>query len=148
MPGLIIWKNQRINRLRRDIDRMFDRMCGEFGATLTPPIAKRTPFIDLAEAGDNLILRAEIPGADPKDLEIDIVDDMLTIRGETRQDIIKENEMYHRTERSYGSFSRTIKLPCRIVIDDVKATYKKGILKIVMPKCPPEKARKIKIRSK
>jgi HSP20 family protein len=127
---------------------MFDRMRGEFGATLSPPIAKRTPFIDLTEAGDNLILRAEIPGANPKDLEVDIDDDMLTIRGEIKQDIIKDSESYHRIERSYGSFSRAIKLPCRVVIDDVKAAYKKGVLKIVMPKCPPEKARKIRIKLK
>lgn len=148
MPGLIIWKNQRINRLRRDMDRMFDRMCGELGATLTPRISKITPFIDLAETEGSLIIKAEIPGADPKDLDVDIADDILTISGETKQDLIEVSEMYHRTERSYGLFSRSIKLPCKIVIEDVRATYRKGILKIVMPKCPPEKARRIKIKLK
>ena len=148
MPGLIIWKNHHINRLRRDMDRIFDRMYGELGTTLTPRISKIMPFIDLAETEDNLIIKAEIPGADPKDLDVDIVDDILTISGETVQDHIEDSEMYHRTERSYGSFSRSIKLPCRIVIDDARATYRKGILKIVMPKCPPEKTRRIKIKLK
>ena len=104
MPGLIVWKNQRINRLRKDMDRMFDRICGEFGGTLTPGIGRGSPFIDLAEAGSNLILRAEIPGANPKDLEVEIEEDTLTISGETKQDTVIENESYHRTERSYGSF--------------------------------------------
>jgi HSP20 family protein len=127
---------------------MFDRICGEFGGTLTTGIARETPFIDLAEAGSNLILRAEIPGANPKDLEVEIEEDTLTISGETKQDTVIDNESYHRTERSYGSFSRSIKLPCRIIADDVKAVYRKGILKVVMPKCPPEKSRRIKIKLK
>ena len=148
MPGLIIWKNQHIDRLKKDMDRIFDRMCGEFGLSLTPRAIRGTPFIDLTETEGNLIMRAEIPGVDPKDLEIDVVDNMLTIKGVTKQEIIKKGENYHRTERSYGSFSRTIQLPCRIMINDVEASYKKGILKIVMPKCAPETMRTVKIKLK
>ena len=146
MPDLIVWKNQRINRLRRDMDQMFDRICCELGTAFTPRITDRVPTVDLTEDENNLVLRAEIPGADPKDLDIDIVDDMLTIRGETKQEKVIEGENYHRTERSYGFFNRTIQLPCRIMMDDVMATYKKGILKIVMPKCKPEATRKVHIK--
>lgn len=148
MPGLIIWKNQHIDRLKRDMDQIFDRMFGEFGLSLTPREIMEKPFIDLTETEGNLVLRAEIPGADPEDLEIDVVDNMLTIKGETKQEITKRGENYHRTERRYGSFSRTIQLPCRIMIDDVEASYEKGILKIVMPKCTPESMVPVKIKLK
>jgi HSP20 family protein len=145
MPGLIVWKTQYINRLKRDMDRIFDTMWGEFSPTLRPRIRERMPFIDLAETRSNLVLRAEIPGVDPNDIGIDITDKILTIKGETRQEIIEEEENSHRMERSYGSFSRSIQLPCRVIIDNIKAEFKNGILKITMPKCAPETARKIKI---
>jgi len=145
MPGLIVWKTQHINRLKRDMDRMFDTMWGEFAPSIRPRILDRMPFIDLTETKSNLILRAEIPGVDPKDLEIDIADKILTIKGEARQEIIEEEENRHRTERRYGSFSRSIQLPCRVILDDIKASFKNGILKITMPKCAPETARRIKI---
>ncbi len=134
MQGLILWKNERINRLRRDMDRLLERMWGEFGPTLISGVTGRIPFFDLTETDKNLILTAEIPAADPKALDIDILDTVLTIKGEIKQ------------ERIYRSFSRTIQLPCKVGIDDVKATFKKGILKITMPKCPPEKTKKIKVK--
>ena len=97
MPSLILWKNKRINRLREDMDRIFDRMCGEFGTKLTPRIAGSVPFIDLTETDDNLILVAEIPGVSSKDLEVDIVEDMLTIRGEKKQEEVdKLQNAYHK----------------------------------------------------
>ena len=103
MPVLIVWKNQHINRLKRDMDRMFDTMWGEFAPALRPRIVDRMPFIDLTETKSNLILRAEIPGVDPKDLEIDIADKILTIKGEARQETVEEGENRHRTERRYGA---------------------------------------------
>ena len=148
MPGLTIWKNQHINRLRRDMNRMFDRVCGEFGLSQTPLAFRGMPTVDLTETERDLILRAEIPGMDPEDLDIAIEDNILTIKGESRQEIIKDGENYHRTERRYGSFSRTFQLPCRVMINDVEASYKKGILKIVMPKCAPETMRTVKIKLK
>jgi HSP20 family protein len=134
MQGLILWKNERINRLRRDMDRLLDRMWGEFGPTLMPGVTGRIPLFDLTETDKNLILTAEIPAVDPKALDIDILDTVLTIKGEIKK------------ESLYRSFSRTIQLPCKTVVDDVKATFKKGILEITMPKCPPERTRKIRVK--
>ena len=145
MPGLSIWKDKRINRLKRDIDNMFERECCDFGVKMIIRDLKNTPLIDISETGENLVLRAEIAGAKPDDFDIAVDDDTLTIAGETRLEIINNDNNFHRTERRYGSFSRTIQLPCRIHVNDVKATYKRGILKIVMPKCKREAARKIKI---
>jgi HSP20 family protein len=148
MPGLIVWKTQHINRLKRDMDRIFDTIWEEFTPALRPRIMEKTPFIDLTETKGSLILRAEIPGVEPNDIEIDITDNILTIKGEARRETIEEEENSHRMERSYGSFSRSIQLPCRVIIDNIKAVFKNGILKITMPKCAPETARKIRIEIK
>ena len=78
MPGLIVWKTQYIDRLKRDMDRIFDTMWGEFAPALRPRIKERMPFIDLTETKRNLILRAEIPGIEPDDIEIDITNKILT----------------------------------------------------------------------
>jgi HSP20 family protein len=134
MQGLILWKNERINRLRRDMDRLLDRMWGEFGPTLMPGVPGRIPLFDLTETDKNLILTAQIPAVDPKALDIDILDTVLTIKSEIKKESV------------YRSFSRTIQLPCKVVVDDVKATFKKGILEITMPKCPPERTRKIRVK--
>jgi HSP20 family protein len=127
------------------MDRIFDRMWGEFGLSLFPRSTRELPFLDLSEKGDNLIIEAELPGIDPEDLEISVDDDTITITGESRQDAIKSSGSYHRMERRYGSFSRTIKLPCRVMVNDVSAEYRKGILTISMPKCKAEKTRKLKV---
>jgi HSP20 family protein len=130
MPELIVWKNKRMDKLRRDMDRMCTRVCDEFGIPLFLETAAELPSIDVSETEDSIILKAEVPDINPEDLDISITDDTLSIRGEKR----------------YGSFSRTLQLPCRIDLDDVKATYKEGILNIEMPKCKPEQAREIKVK--
>ena len=146
MPGLIIWKNQEINRLRRDIDRLFERLWDDFGMPVTYRSEREMPFMDLSETDDSLIIKAEVPGIQPEDIDISITDNILTIKGESRHMQSMEEEDYHRMERRHGYFSRTLELPCKILIDDVKATYDKGVLSIVMPKCKADAVREIKVR--
>ena len=148
MPGLIIWKNQEINRLRRDIDRLFARLWDDFGMPIPSRSEREMPFMDLSETDDSLIIKAEVPGIQPEDIDISITDNILTIKGESKQMDSMEREDFHRMERRYGYFSRTLELPCKILIDDVKATYDKGVLSIVMPKCKADAAREIKVRVK
>jgi HSP20 family protein len=148
MPGLILWKNQEINKLRKDIDRLFDRVLDEFSMPPIPRPSREVPFIDVSETKKDLIVTVEVPGINPEDLDISLIEDRLTIKGDMKQEIVNEGEGYHRTERRYGSFSRTLRLPCRVLEKDIQATYKKGILNIVLPKCKPEKAPRIKIRVK
>lgn len=148
MPELIIWKNERMDKLRKDMDRLCTRVCDEFGIPLFLETAREVPSIDISETEDSLILRAEVPDIKPEDLDISITDDTLSIRAETKHELVEEGGGYYKRERSYGSLSRTLQLPCRINMDDVKATYEKGVLNIVMPKCKPEKAREIKIKVK
>jgi HSP20 family protein len=148
MPELIVWKNERIDKLRRDMDRICTRVCDEFGIPLLLETGAEIPSIDLSETEDSIILKAEVPDINPEDLDISITDDTLSIKGETKQELVEERGGYQRTEHRYGAFSRSLQLPCRINIDDVKATYKKGILNIVMPKCKPEQAREVKVKVK
>jgi HSP20 family protein len=148
MPGLIIWKNQEIDKLRRDMDRLFARLWDDFGMPHFTRPSRDIPFIDLSETEADLILKAEVPGLKPEDLDISITDDILTIKGEMNLDLVRESENYHRMERRYESFSRSLQLPCRVIIEDVEATYKEGILTIIMPKCKPEISQRVKIKIK
>ena len=148
MPELGIWKNQQISRLRRDMDHIFEKLWNELGQSLPYRAVRHIPSIDLVSTEDNLIVKAEIPGIDPDDLVIEITDHTLTVRGETRDESVKNGQDYHRTERRYGAFSRSIHLPCRIMVEDVEATYDKGILTIVMPKCRSETTKRVKISLK
>jgi HSP20 family protein len=146
MPELVIWKQRRIDRLKRDMDRMLQRVMGDFQTSPCSLTIWKQPSYDLTETGKELILMAEIPGADPDKLEIDITDNILTIGGEIQQQTVSEKRNYHRIERRYGSFSRSIPIPRRIVLSKVKATYEKGVLKIVMPKYSGEEKRRVKVR--
>jgi len=145
MPGLIIWKNQEIDRLKRDMNRLLSRFWDDFCIPVFPRPLSEGPFIDLSETEDRLILRAEVPGVKAEDLGISISDDMLTLTGEARQETVTDEESYQSTQRGFGYFSRTIQLPCKVQINDVKATFKDGLLSVVMPKCKPEPRREIKI---
>ena len=145
MSDLMIWRNQQLNRLKRDMDRMLDRMWGEFGLSLSPKTTRVLPYLDLAETGEELVLKVEIPGVDPEDLDINVNEDIIEIKGESKQEILNDAKNFHRTERRYGSFSRSVRLPCRVMVDDVKAVYKKGILEITLPKCKAQKSKNVKI---
>jgi len=146
MTKLIPWKDQEINKLRKEIDHLFSRVWSGFGASVFPGERAGAPFIDVAETEKTLTLKAELPGINPDDLDISVEDDVLTISGEKYDENVEEKGYYHRVERTFGSFSRGIRLPCRVEVDRIQATYKKGILYIVMPKCKPESARKIKVK--
>lgn len=143
MPELILWKNQHINRLKKDIDTMFDRVCGEYGITSVHLVIKRMPSFELTDTGTSLILIAILPDVDPEDMELSITGDLLSLNGKIHRDIIKDGINYYRT---FDSFTRTIKIPCRIEVDEVKAFYENGILKVVMPRTPLGKTRIIKIK--
>ena len=146
MPGLILWKNQEMDRLKRDMDRLFARLWDDFCMPAFPRIPRELPYIDLSETQDNLVISAEIPGADPEDIELSMTDDRLTIKGHVREALGVKADGGQARELRYGSFSRTIQLPCRIRLDDVEARYQAGVLHVVMPKCRPEKARGVKIK--
>lgn len=148
MPELIIWKKRKMNRLKRDMDRMMQSMLVEFRTAFSPGTDWKQPSYDMTETDKDLILKAEIPGVDPNKIEIDITDNILTIEGETIQKAFSVNESHQRIEKRYRSFSRSIPIPRRVILSKVKATYKNSVLKIVMPKYSGEEKRGVKVRIK
>ena len=142
MPGLIIWKNRELDKMKRDIERLMSRLRNDFSLSALSRLEQRGPYIELSETADNLIVKAEILGIDPENLEVSIIEGVLTIRGETKHETTGEGGNYRRHE----SFSRSIQLPCKIEMTDIEATYKEGTLVIVMPKCKPDAVWEIKIK--
>ncbi len=146
MAELIIWKNREIDRLKKDMDRLLNRFRDDFCSPLLLGGFREEPYLELSETEDDLLLKAEIPGLQPKDLDITISDDLLTIKSEVKEESFSEGEGYSERTQSCSYFSRTIQLPCKVHVDEVRASYQDDMLNIVMPKCKPEKARGIKIK--
>jgi len=149
--------------LRQRIDSLFDEMGnGFFGGSLARAnggsLAARFPFnepsVDVVETDKSYEVSAELPGVDEKNIEVQIADGVLTLRGEKREEKEEQDEKknYHLVERSYGSFQRSFALPENVAEDKVTAEFQNGILKIVVPKTAPskveEKTRKIEIKAK
>jgi len=133
-----------LSSLRRDMDRLWDRFFGEdLGLTRWREVW--TPSLDVSETKNDLIVKTEIAGVDPKDVDISLSGDTLTIKGEKKQEKEEKEEGYHLMERSYGSFSRSVRLPVEVDQDKVKASYKNGVLKITLPKSEKMRAKEIKV---
>jgi HSP20 family protein len=103
------------------------------------------PAVDVYETDHDLVLKAELPGIDPKDVDIRVEDGTLYLKGERKQESDVKEGNYHRVERSYGSFTRTFTLPNSVNLDDIKADYKDGVLTLKMAKREEAKPKTIKI---
>jgi HSP20 family protein len=103
------------------------------------------PPVDIYETENDIVLKAELPGVDPKDVEVKVEDNTLYMKGERRFEKEVKNESYHRVERSYGSFARSFSLPNSISTDKVKAEFKDGLLTLTLPKREEAKPRTVKI---
>jgi HSP20 family protein len=103
------------------------------------------PAVDIYETADNLVLKAELPGINPEDVEVRVEDNTLYLKGERKFEKEAKEQNLHRVERSYGSFSRTFALPGSIDADKIQAEYKGGILTLTVPKREEAKPKTIKI---
>ena len=103
------------------------------------------PPVDIFENGDNLVLKAELPGINPDEVEIRVEDNTLYLKGNRKFEKEVKEQNYHRIERSYGTFTRTFSLPNSIDADKVAASYKDGVLTLNMPKKEEAKPKTIKI---
>jgi HSP20 family protein len=146
MNELIIWKNREINKMRKTVERMFDRMWTDFGSSLSPAMATLGPSLDISETRDKVIVKAELPGIDLDDVKISVTGRTLSLMGEKRAEMVSEGARYHRLERRFGSFSRSIQLPCAIKVEEIEATYEKGVLVIILPKREAGRGRPINLR--
>jgi len=151
MPREIVpWRHwgpfRELERMRREMDRLWDSFFEERPRRKGEEISEWAPSIDVAETKDSLVVRAEIPGIDPKGIDISLSQDVLTIKGEKKQEKEEKEENYHFVERIYGSFSRSVRLPREVQSEKISATYKDGILKITLPKSEEAKKKEIKIK--
>jgi HSP20 family protein len=149
---LTIWRPLReivpfreFERMRREMDRLWDSLI-ERPRRKGEEEGEWLPSLDVAETKDSYVVKAEIPGADPKDIDISLSDGMLTIKGEKKEEKEEKEENYHLVERTYGAFVRSIQLPGEVQRDKIKAEYKNGILKVILPKSEEAKQKETKIK--
>jgi HSP20 family protein len=104
------------------------------------------PTIDLYEEKNDIVVKAELPGIDKNNIEVSLTDHTLTIKGEKKKEEEVKKENYYRSERSYGSFLRTLELPQEVHADKVKASFKNGVLEVRMAKTEEAKAKESKLK--
>ncbi len=107
-----------------------------------------TPSVDLVRRDDALVLRADIPGIKPEDVEIEVEDNVLTVSGEHREETEEKKEHYMRRERRIGSFSRSMILPEGVTADDVEATTEEGVLEVTIPAPKAAEKQQVKVKLK
>jgi HSP20 family protein len=129
--------------LHRQIDRLFE----DFGRwpAFEGFRASSSPRINVSETDSSLEIEAELPGLDEKDVEVILNEDVLTIKGEKKDEREEKKKDFHVMERSYGSFSRSIRLPYDFDPDAINASFAKGVLKITLPKPAEAKQKTVKI---
>lgn len=103
------------------------------------------PPVDIYETADAVVLKAELPGISKDDINVEVKDNTLTLRGEKKFEKEVKEENYYRVERSYGTFQRSFSLPSTVQQDKVKAKFKDGILEITLPKAEEAKPKQIKV---
>jgi len=145
---LMPWRpSGELTSLRREMDTLWNRF---FGGTALPRVVSEEwlPSVDISETKNKLLVRAELPGMDAKDINVTISGDILTIKGEKKQEKERKDEHYYCSESYSGSFQRTIRLPVNIKTDKVDATFEKGILQIALAKTEEAKKKEIEIKVK
>ena len=137
----------------RDMDRMMEDFFGRRVRPLWPERWSKTdemevkpPIVDVFEEKDDIVVKAELPGIEKDNIEVNLTDHTLTIKGEKKKEEEIKEENYYRAERSYGSFLRTLELPRDVRADQVKASFKNGILEVRIPKTEEAKAKEIKVK--
>ncbi len=130
-----------MNRLQRDMNRLFGE--NEQERRTAPSF----PAINIWANEESALVTAEIPGVAKDALELNVTGDTLEISGERAPDDLPEDARYHRRERTYGKFNRSIQLPYSVDVNKVKATFKNGVLEINLPRVEAEKPKKIAVKA-
>ena len=144
---LMEWRPFReISRLRREMDRLWDDYFGA-GRRGLQPLTEFAPAVDIKETDTEIVVKAEVPGMDAKDINISVTGEVLTIKGEKKAELEEKEENYHLIERSHGSFSRSLVLPAAVDMDKIEAKYDKGVLTVSCPKREEVKPKAIEIKA-
>jgi HSP20 family protein len=140
--AIVRWEPFReMESLRRDMDRLFDQlMPGGNGETL-----RFMPSAEIEDTADEIHLKLEIPGLEAKDLDIEVTEESVAVRGERKSEVRTEEKGMMRSEFRYGRFERVIPLTARVKSDAAQAEYKNGILTLTLPKAEEEKHKVVKV---
>lgn len=128
-----------MERLRREMNRLL--------ATAPAGRMAAYPALNIWANEDGALVTAELPGVDPEAIDISVVDDTLTLKGNREPEEPAEEQTYHRRERGYGAFSRALQLPFAVEADTVEATFEKGVLQINLPRAEADKPKKITVKA-
>jgi len=104
------------------------------------------PVVDIFEKGDDLVLEAELPGLKKEDIDIRVENNVLTLRGQRKREQEAKTDGYVRTERSYGTFTRSFTLPTTVAVDKINATYREGVLTLTLPRAEEAKPKQIPVK--
>jgi HSP20 family protein len=144
--AIVRWDPGRdLDSLQGDVNRLFDSFFGRREAGQATAARRWVPAMDLAETDDQLVLRADLPGLKRDDIEIEVKDNVLTVSGERKAEHEQKGEGFHRIERSFGRFSRSLGLPRGIDAKSMTASFENGVLEVRMPKPEERKATRIEI---
>jgi HSP20 family protein len=154
MRSLIPWRRRDVSAtpekmvsdLRSEFDDLLNRFFGEEWFWPERYWGRRfSPAFDVSETDDEYIVRAELPGVDAKDVEVNLTGNVVTVRGEKKEEHTEKAENVHRVERTFGTFSRSFTLPGNVREENVKANFKDGVLTLKLPKHETAKKKTIKI---
>ena len=142
-----------MTRWEQEMERMFDNF---FGRRLRPIWDERwwpsrgagisVPVVDLYEEKDEIVAKVELPGIGKDEVQVNITDHLLTIKGEKKKEAEIKEEDYYRSERAFGSFTRTLELPRAVQVEKAQASFKNGVLEIRLPKTEEAKRKEIKVK--
>lgn len=147
MRALTPWTG--MTSLRKEMDRLFDRFLEPVWPEMPemPAMGEWEPKLDVAESKDAVTVKAELPGVEQKDISVSLQEGMLTIKGEKQTEKEEKDQRYHRMERSYGAFFRSIRLPAAVDASKVTATFKDGVVTITLPKATEAKGTTIPVKA-
>ncbi len=141
---LTTWRPFReLDIMRGEMDRLWDSF---FEGRPKVRFGEWFPSLDVAETKNDIVVKVELPGMDQKDINISLSDGHLIIKGEKKQEKEEKEENYHFIERSYGTFTRSVQLPKEVKHDKISASYKNGVLKVVLPKSEEAKKKEVKVK--
>ncbi len=136
--------------LRGEMERMFDEFAGSWplrrlGQFLAPAEGVILPSVDVEETEQEVILRAELPGIRKEDLEVDVAEQQVTIKGERKEERVMKDTTFYQKENTYGSFLRRLELPASVVPEKAAGKLENGILTLTLPKAESAKPKSVKV---
>jgi HSP20 family protein len=144
--SIVRWEPLReLSSLQNEMNRLFNTAFDTPETTGGGALRRWMPAMDLVETAEHFVLRADLPGMTVEDLKIELEDNVLTVSGERRAEHESEKEGYHRVERAFGSFARTLTLPKGVDAEAISASFDKGVLEVRIPKPEQRKPRRIEI---